>query len=324
MDEGVSPSKGLLMRPKISALFLVRDEVSRLRAAIESVSWADEIVVVDTGSRDGTQTLAKESGARVVEIPWEGWVISRNKALAEVQFDWVLFLDADERVTPDLAASIDAVLEKSGNEIAGITFPRLSYLRTRPVWHGTWYPDRKLRLGRRSSSFSVRGGRVHETFHVDGPIVDLDTPLIHVPSTGVRGYLTKSSFYAELAAQDRFERGKRGSTMDLVLRPVWEFFRCYFVKRGFLDGRLGFWLAACHALYYFTRASYLLEMSRNALEEQAGSPQKGPGQWPHEVSENAAREISLRHLGETVDLFKREKRGERERNEGVPSRYGPM
>lgn len=246
----------------ISVVVLAKNETDRIGEAIASAAWADEVVVADTGSTDGTPELVRAAGARAVEIPWEGFVRSRNRALQCARNDWVLFLDADERTTAAYRDAVQSLLEREGDRLAGVRMPRLSTFLGRAVRHGTWYPDVNLRLGRRSRGFRAEGGRVHETFAVDGPVGRVETPLLHVPYRDISDALRKSTVYARLAAEDRFERGVRANAPALVIRPIWEFFRCYLLKRGFLDGRVGFAVAFLHAWSYFLRAAFLVERAR--------------------------------------------------------------
>ncbi len=250
------------MRAPISIVILAKNENDRLAPALESVAFADEVVVADTGSTDGTQELARLAGARVVPIGWEGFVASRNRALAEARHDWVFVLDADERVTEALRREILAVLEKDDPALDGYRMPRLSHFLGRPVRHGTWYPDFKLRLGRRSRGLRAEGGRVHETLEVDGAVGRLGAALVHHPYRDLSDALRKASRYARLGAEDRYDRGARGSAVGLFGRPLFEFFRFLFLRRGFLDGAVGWSVAFLHASSYFLRAAFLLEIQR--------------------------------------------------------------
>jgi glycosyltransferase involved in cell wall biosynthesis len=250
------------VRAPLSVVILAKNERDRLPGALDSVAFADEVVVADTGSTDGTLDVARLAGARVVSIGWEGFVGSRNRALLEARHDWVLVLDADERVTPDLKDEIFAALEKDDPALAAYRMPRLSHFLGRPVRHGTWYPDYKLRLGRRSRGLRAEGGRVHETLAVDGTVGRLASPLVHHPYRDLSDALRKASRYAQLGAEDRFDRGSRGSASGLFGRPAFEFFRFLVLKRGFLDGAVGWSVAFLHASSYFLRAAYLLELQR--------------------------------------------------------------
>jgi glycosyltransferase involved in cell wall biosynthesis len=255
----------------LTALFLVKNEADRLPAALASVAWADEVVVADTGSTDRTREIAAAQGARVVEIPWEGWVRSRNLALAAVAHDWVLFLDADERVTPELAAEIREELAKPDQPYAGFKLWRLSIYLGRLVRHGTWNPERILRLARRSKGFRISGPRVHEHFDVDEPVGVLNGRLLHDTYRDLDHALLKTIQYARLAAEERLDRGVRGSTFGLVARPVLEFLNSYVLRLGFLDGRAGLGVALLRAMSYGVRAGYLYELAPRAREGEAAS-----------------------------------------------------
>ncbi len=257
------------MRPPLSVVILTKNERDRLPAALESVAFAEDVVVADTGSTDGTQDVARLAGARVVSIGWEGFVASRNRALAEARHEWIVVLDADERVPPALREEILTALEKDDPAISGFRMPRLSYFLGRPVRHGTWYPDYKLRLGRRSRGLRAEGGRVHEAIVVDGATDDLAAPILHHTYRDLSDVLRKSSTYARLSALDHFDRGVRGSVTGLFLRPLFEFLRSLVLKAGFLDGAVGWSVAFLHASSYFLRAAFLLEIQRRQPVERS-------------------------------------------------------
>lgn len=194
----------------------------------------------------------------------------------EARHDWVLVLDADERVSPALRDEILAVLERNDSAISGYRMPRLSHFMDRPVRHGTWYPDYKLRLGRRSRGLRAEGGRVHEVMVVDGPTEKLAMPLLHHPYRDLSDALRKATAYAQLGAQDRFERGARGGLASLLLRPLVEFLRVLVLRAGFLDGLVGFHVAFLHASSYFLRAAFLLEIQRRRPVERSGRQKEIP------------------------------------------------
>ena len=259
---GYRPANVRAVRAPLSVVILTKNEEDRLPAALASVAFADEVVVADTGSTDGTRDVARLAGARVVSIGWDGFVASRNRALAEARHDWVFALDADERVPEALRAEILDVLERNDHGVSGYRMPRLSHFLGRPVRHGTWYPDVKLRLGRRSCRLRAEGGRVHETLEVDGVVERLASALIHHPYRDLSDALRKAARYAQLGAEDRYERGARGSTAGLFGRPLFEFFRFLLLRGGFLDGVVGVSVAFLHASSYFLRAAFLLERDR--------------------------------------------------------------
>jgi glycosyltransferase involved in cell wall biosynthesis len=247
---------------ELSVVILAKDESDRLPAALDSVRWADEVLVADTGSADGTPEVARSRGARVEEIPWEGYVASRRRALALASHDWVFFLDADERVPEGLRDEIRGALGTAGDALAGLSMPRLSALLGRPVRHGAWFPDVQFRIGRRSKGFRVTGGRVHESFEADGTVRRLATPLLHDPYRDLSDALRKASLYARLAAADRAACGERAGVATIAVRPFFEFLRSYLVKRGFLDGATGVAVAFLHGWYYFLRGAFLFEKER--------------------------------------------------------------
>jgi glycosyltransferase involved in cell wall biosynthesis len=257
------------VREPLSVVILTKDERDRLPGALQSVDFADDVVVADTGSTDGTQDVARLSGARVVSIGWEGFVASRNRALLEARHDWVLVLDADERVPPALKDEILHALDRDDPAISAYRMPRLSHFLGRAIRHGTWYPDYKLRLGRRSRGLRAEGGRVHEVMVVDGATERLAAPLIHHPYRDLSDVLRKASTYARLGAYDRYDRGARGSVMGLFLRPLVEFFRFLVLRAGFRDGLVGFYVAFLHASSYFLRAAFLLEIQRRPGSDRA-------------------------------------------------------
>lgn len=256
------------MRAPLSVVLIVKNEEDRLPGALESVAFADEIVVADTGSTDRTVDVARLGGARVVPIGWDGFVASRNRSLAEARNEWILVLDADERVSPALRDEVLEALERDDSGTSGFRMPRLSHFLGQPVRHGTWYPDYKLRLGRKSRGLRAEGGRVHEVMAVDGEIRKLGAPLIHHPYRDLSDALRKASTYARLGARDRFERGARGSALGLFVRPAVEFFRFLVLRAGFLDGPVGFSVAFLHASSYFLRAAFLLEIQRRHQEDR--------------------------------------------------------
>ena len=252
------------MSAPLSVVILAKDERDRLPAALASVRWADEVLVVDTGSTDGTPEMAGAAGVLVERIAWEGFVASRERALALASHDWVFSLDADERVPERLRDEILAALAGDDGSFAGLSMPRLSTYLGRTVRHGAWFPDVQFRIGRRSRGFRVTGGRVHESFAVDGTVRRLSTPLCHEPYRDLSDVLRKASLYAGLAAADRASRDAPAGLGALAVRPAFEFFRSLVVKRGFLDGATGVTVAFLHAWYYFLRAAFRVEAETGA------------------------------------------------------------
>ena len=247
-------------RPRLSLIVITRNEAHRLAACLASVPFADEIVVVDSGSGDGTAQLARGLGARVIEsADWPGFGPQKNRALDAATGDWVLSLDADERATPELAAQIRRVVEQAGapGTPAAYTLSRLSSLCGRWLRHGDWYPDPVLRLFRRGAA-RFSDDPVHERLVCDGLLGHLDGHLLHDSIATLDECLTKVNRYSSARALALRERGRRGGLGAAIGHGLWAFVRGYVFKRGFLDGTMGFVLAVSAAentYYSYLKAS---------------------------------------------------------------------
>jgi glycosyltransferase involved in cell wall biosynthesis len=234
--------------PAISACVITRDEADRIEACLDSVSWCDEIVVVDAHSTDATPTLARERGARVVERDWPGHVAQKEFAIREAKNDWVLCIDADERVSEPLAREIRDLRRSGLDRHAGWRMPRLSSYLGREIRHGSWYPDRKVRLfDRRRARWAGRDP--HDHVEVSGSVGTLASDLLHAPYRSFADHLATVDRYTTTMAEGLHADGRRARWADLVFRPPWRFFRFYVVEAGFLDGWRGFVLATLAAHY---------------------------------------------------------------------------
>jgi len=247
-------------RLRLSVALVTRNEEDRLRACLESVVWADEIVVVDAESEDKTVAIAQEFTDRVVVRPWPGYAAQKNTALDLATGDWVLSLDADEVVSPELRAEIARVLASDG-PADGYTVPRRNIFWGRWVRHGGLYPDRQLRLFRRGRGrFEARA--VHESVRVDGRVESVAGHLEHRSYRDVSDFLTRADRYSTLAAEDAVAQGRRARVSDLVLRPLGRFLAMYVVQGGFLDGWRGFLLATLYAYYVLIRSAKIWERTK--------------------------------------------------------------
>ena len=207
-------------------------------------------MVVDSHSSDATVAIAEAAGARVLQRPFEGFRSQKQFAIEQARHDWVLCLDADERVSEALRASIETARDSGFRDAAGYRFARLSDYFGRFLRHGNAYPDRVLRLfDRRRGGW--RGKReVHEAASVDGPVRTLAGDLIHYPYRSLEQQLSKTQRYARMMAEHDFARGKRATLAKLVLSPAWRFWRGYLLRGGFLDGWHGL-------VYAYVRANYV-------------------------------------------------------------------
>jgi len=245
----------------ISAVLITLDEEPRIAAAIESVRFCDEILVVDAGSTDRTREVAAAAGARVlVNTPWPGFAAQRNHATAAARHDWVLALDADERVTPALRAEIEA-LRAAGFSAAGYRIPRVAFYLGRWIRGTDWYPDPQLRLfDRRRGAWG--GGLVHESFRADGPVGRLRHELEHHSYEGLSDHLSAIDRYTTLWARQAHADGRRAGPLDGCLASTWAFVRNYVLRRGFLLGEAGLTVSVLNAYYTFAKLAKLRELAR--------------------------------------------------------------
>src|SRR5439155_137143 len=225
-------------RPRLSVVVVTRDEEERLRACLESVAWADEIVVVDAESEDKTVTIAREFTDRVVVRPWPGYAAQKNAALDLATGDWALSLDADEVVSPELRSEIAGVLASDG-PADGYAVPRRNIFWGRWVRHGGLYPDWQVRLFRRGRGRFVDRA-VHESVDVDGAVARLRGHLEHCSYRDVADFLARADRYTSLAADEWVRAGRPSRPLrDMVARPVGRFLGMYVARAGFLDGWRG-------------------------------------------------------------------------------------
>jgi glycosyltransferase involved in cell wall biosynthesis len=236
-------------RVPLSACIITLNEADRIGDCLESLAFCDEIVVVDSGSSDGTRELAAARGARVIEHPFGGYRAQKDFAVRQAAHDWVLCLDADERVTPRLRASVEAACSDGLGCAAGCRFARATEYFGRFLHHGNAYPDRVLRLFDRRRGGWNAGREIHEHVVVDGPVRTLSGDLEHHAYRSLDDQLGRYRRYATMMAQHLHESGRRAHLHNLVLNPGWRFLRGYVLRGGFLDGWRGFLFALLEADY---------------------------------------------------------------------------
>jgi len=230
---------------RCSVVIITLNEAQAIRACLDSVKWAGEIVVLDSGSSDGTVDICREVGARVLEATdWPGFGPQKNRAIGYASGEWVLSLDADERVTPELRDEIEAVM--AGGACAAYRMPRRSRFVSRYMRHSGWHPDYVVRLFRRGRA-RFSDDLVHERLEVDGAVGTLTHPLVHEAFTSLDEVLDKVNRYSSAGAEMAHRRGRRATLAGAVLRGLWSFIRTYFLRAGVLDGREGFMLAVSNA-----------------------------------------------------------------------------
>ena len=241
---------------KLSVTVITLNEASNIEDCLASVAWADDVLVVDSGSTDGTPDLARAKGARVIVRGWPGYSAQKNFAAGEAQHDWILSVDADERISPELAAEIQATLVRDPAE-AGFRMPRVTWHLGRWIRTTDWYPDYQLRLYHRSrANWPAR--RVHESVSANnGTVSQLRGELQHFAYRDVGHHFETMDRYTTLAAEDMRMQGRRAGIFDLTMHPWAAFMRNYFLRRGFMDGMAGFVISIMNAYYVFLKFAKL-------------------------------------------------------------------
>jgi (heptosyl)LPS beta-1,4-glucosyltransferase len=249
---------------KLSVTVITRDEEAQIGACLDSVSWADEIVVIDTGSADRTLEICRKYTPNVETHPWEGYAAVKNAAIERATGDWILSLDADERVSAALHEEIAVLRQQPLVSLAdGYAIPRRNYLWGRWLRYGGLYPDYQIRLFKRGRGrFKAR--RVHESVQIDGRVQRLQQPLEHYSYQRLGDVIQRLDRYTELAALDLREQGQPFHVTALVMRPLGRFLRNYVLKQGFRDGIPGLIMAVSYAYSVFCREAKLWELTRQA------------------------------------------------------------
>jgi glycosyltransferase involved in cell wall biosynthesis len=245
---------------KLSVTVITRDEAADIAGALKSVAWADELIVVDSGSTDDTVAIARQYTNRVVVRDWPGYVDQKNYAATLASHDWILSLDADERVTPALADEIRATVA-SPNAARGYRLPRATFHLGRWIRTTDWYPDYQLRLyDRRSAEWT--GRYVHEGVSVRGPVGQLRGELEHFAYRNIADHLETIDRYTTYAARQMRERGETAGWLRLAGHPPLAFLRNYLLKGGFRDGIPGLIISSMNAYYVFLKLAKLHELNR--------------------------------------------------------------
>jgi glycosyltransferase involved in cell wall biosynthesis len=255
------------MPKTLSVAIITRNEAANLARTLASVRWAAETVVVDSGSTDATLEIARNAGARVFEEPWKGFAAQKNSAIAKATSDWVVSLDADEEVSPELALEIRALLAGEP-EFNAYRIPRLNHFLGRPLRHGGYWPDPKLRLFLRGTArFEDRP--VHETMQADGPDGMLRGHLIHYCYPTMDDYIEHMNRYSAIGAQALVGSGRAGRSWswlvwNALLNPGATFLYNYIFRLGFLDGREGLLQHVNHSVYIHWKFVKAWQMAQDA------------------------------------------------------------
>lgn len=251
----------------LSVAVITLNEEERLPSCLKSVSFADEIVVVDSGSTDRTVEIAGSMGARVISEPWRGFSGQKQFAVDSCSNDWVLILDADERVPADTKEAVLQALYSRDEKVTAFSFPRKNYLHGRWIRHCGWWPDRILRLvDRRHGNFDGRA--VHESWLTQGRKQPLGSPIEHLSFRSYSEMVAKMELYSDLAARSMYDSGRKSGPLTPQLHGLWMFFRTYVLELGVLDGFDGFMISVMNAGGSFFKYAKLRELTLNEERKQ--------------------------------------------------------
>ena len=254
---------------KLTVTVITRNEAANIADALESVAWADEIIVVDSHSEDDTVAIAKRYATHVESRDWAGYSAQKNFAAGLASNDWILSVDADERVTPELAGEIRDLMDHRP-DARGYRISRVTYYLGRWLHSTDWYPDYQLRLyDRRCGQWN--GRRVHESFELQGTPGVLRHHLQHYAYRDVSDHVISIDHYTTLAAEQWMEEGRRTRFLELLVHPPAAFLRNYVVRRGFTDGTAGFMVSALNSYYVFMKLAKLWEL-QHRVTLRDGSP----------------------------------------------------
>ena len=249
---------------RVSVTIITKDEAARLPAALASVSWADQILVLDAGSTDATTDIARAAGATVVVEGWPGFPQQKNRAAALAAHDWILSIDADEQVSPALAHEVRALLA-AGPAAAGYRMPRVTRAFGRELRCTDWYPDWQLRLYDRRAGRWDEARTVHESVRLEGEVGRLAGEILHDGYRDLSEHLRKIDRYTTLAAEDWAVQGRDASLAAIAIHPVMAFLRNYVLRRGITAGTAGFVVSAMNSWYVFLKHAKLWERRRGGV-----------------------------------------------------------
>jgi glycosyltransferase involved in cell wall biosynthesis len=250
----------------LSVIVLTRNEEKNISECLNSIRSADDIIVVDAQSKDQTVKIAHKFTPSVFIKPWMGFAEAKTFATTQTKYDWVFWLDADERVTPELSQELERLLLE-GPKYNGYTVARRAYFLGRWIRHSGWYPGRVPRLFNKKYA-RFNSAAVHEGLEIDGPVGTLKNDLLHYTDPNLYHYITKLNRYTSLAAEELVQKNKKFHLSDVVIHPPWMFFKMYVIKKGFMDGIQGLLLALLSSLYVFTKYAKLWDLSQNNHRRQ--------------------------------------------------------
>jgi len=245
----------------LSVAMIVHNEEGNLPDCLKSIAFVRQIVVVDSGSEDGTLRIATDFGCDVFSESWRGFGAQKQSAIEKCREPWILVLDADERIPPETALAIGQAVDVP--DISGYSFPRKNLFQGRWIRHAGWWPDRVVRLFRKGQGCMTEA-KVHEAVRVKGEVKPLQAPIVHLTEDRLGPILLKIDRYSTLGAEEAFAQGRKSSVFTALLRANITFCQDYILRGGFLDGSQGLTLAATDAVNKFFKYAKLAEMKRRA------------------------------------------------------------
>ena len=234
---------------KVSAYVLTKNEEKHIKECIESIKWADEIVIVDDFSTDSTAEIAKTMNCKVVENKFEYFGKQRNFALTQCFNEWVICLDSDERITPELKAEIEQELQSTPRAYAFVA-PRKSMFINRWILHSGWYPDYRHPILFNKNKVKYKDQLVHEDIDYKGEKFYFKGDILHYPYDSIKSFIKKSDFYSDFRSREMLQKGKKFKVVNLIVNPIVMFIKMYVIKKGFLDGIAGLILALLYSSFY--------------------------------------------------------------------------
>jgi glycosyltransferase involved in cell wall biosynthesis len=261
-----SKAKRIFMeKVPLSVAIITKNEEENIRSCLQSISFAGQIILVDSGSTDSTLQIAAEFNCEVYNEQWRGFGPQKQLAIEKCRLPWILVLDADERIPPQTAESIKNIITNPRIREAGFRFPRKNYFQGRWIRHAGWWPDRVVRLFRKESG-RITSAKVHEAVEVAGIVGELDFPIEHFTESSLSKIIQKIDKYSTLGAEEAFKDGKHSSAFSAFMRAFFTFNQDYFLRLGILDGRQGLTLAVTDAVNKFFKYAKLSEFGQTCQD----------------------------------------------------------
>ncbi|MBN1474647.1 MAG: glycosyltransferase family 2 protein [Syntrophaceae bacterium] len=246
----------------LSIALITKNEEQNIKDCLKSVSFAKQIVVIDSGSTDKTLEIANEFGCDIYREGWHGFGTQKQLAIDRCAQPWILVLDADERIPPETATVIKNIVTSPDADAAGFTFPRKNYFQGRWIKHAGWWPDRILRLFKKGAGQMTKTA-VHEAVEVSGKVESLDVPVEHFTESDLSKILQKIDKYSTLGAHEAFKAGKSSSPQEAFFRALFTFVQDYFLRGGILDGKQGLTLAVTDSVNKYFKYAKLSELGKS-------------------------------------------------------------